>query len=174
MIEVRIRPLPARGIGIATLRDRSEIVTHEMAVPLVHEGEISGITSRNHRSPESHGFRHGQTEPFTSMKRDITIGCGHHRVLLDGREVTVEDHDVAPVPRRVPESFQLRPLLFAIDALDDKSRSFPRLEGAAKRLDKSQRVLAFKNAEEVEAEQENETVRQPELRSTHRLHDRRL
>ena len=57
-VEIRIRPMSARGIWFEARRHRNELVRNEKAVLVGHELEIARVRGRDDRFAESHGFGH--------------------------------------------------------------------------------------------------------------------
>ncbi len=80
------------------------------------------------------------------------------RDLLRLRDIAVDDPDVRPALRRRAHPFEIVQAQVAVDALEDEQRPLVHGERAGERLDQAQRVLAGRDAEEIEHQQKGESA----------------
>src|SRR4051812_17755724 len=96
------------------------------------------------------------------MERDVAIARSHQRVAIVRRQVPIDDTDVRTPACGVSNALELLMLPLAVDALDDQRRSFAWRERSGEGLDHREWVLPLHSAEEIEAEQEDESMRHAE------------
>ena len=94
MINIRLGPHGAFRIRAGCLLNRRQLVVGKIAVPVIHEVEIAGVSGRDDRLSQVHRFSKIESESLASMRRCKTIEHVVKRRDLTRAEFTVEDPDI--------------------------------------------------------------------------------
>ena len=172
VVEIRFCPQRTLGVRLASGGNRTLAPADQIGGVGAHEVEVARVARRDHGLSEGHCFSHGETEALAAVKRHVAIGDVDERCKFVRIEVPVDQQNVRSVVDGEPQALKVGHALVSIDDFEDEGGSIARTECPCVRIDEPERVLAFEDAEQVEAEQEKGAIfRQAQLSSVDRFRD---
>src|SRR5213078_1193142 len=82
VIEIGVRPLDSGRVRLAIRRDAGPLISHEIAVSVVHEREVPRVSRRDDGLTERHRLGHREPEPLAPMEGYVAVAGRHHAVAL--------------------------------------------------------------------------------------------